>query len=492
MTDDHKRTFLAVVLSGLVLFGWQTYFAPQQPIIEQDAKQQMEASVNRVEQAKVAVKETTAADISAVDASTISSDVKSVKLENNGYSVDMTSNLSIIGFTNPTVAYDFFATVGHEKPFAIEIYNGAGYSQLNFSINQISPSHIQGSNSTLGLNVDFKLDDLGMITYKFNSTTPYKYRVKFRATTREEENRQIRHFSYYTQDLDTMKVADSSDDDGKARWVGIDFNFHLFALTFSSPQASRFQANEAGDFNTSLVNELQSLEGTIVFTKKNYDHLSKLGNLLNQSIDFGIFSILAVPLLRGLQFIQTYVHNYGLAIILLTLVIRSIMFPLQFKSFKSMKKMQKIQPELTKLKEKYKDDPQRMQKETMAAFKRAGANPLGGCLPLVAQMPIFFAFYQVLYNAEEFVGSPFLGWIADLSVKDPMYVLPILMSIAMFFQTKLNPSPTADPTQKKVMMLMPLVFGFIMKDLPAGLNLYMFTSTIYGVGQQLLVYKLSD
>jgi YidC/Oxa1 family membrane protein insertase len=488
MSNDQKRTFLAVVLSGLVLFTWQTYFAPPQPVIEDAAKKQIEASENRVQQANPATK----VNDKPLKNIPVSNDVKPFTISNNGFSAVINSNLTVTSFTNPNVAYDFFATTGHEQPLTIELYNGAGYSPVNFSMNQVSASHIQGTNSTHAINVDFKIDEMGKVTYSINSATPYKYRVVFRSTEREEENRQFRHFSYFTQDLDTMTVGDSDDDDGKVTWVGTDFNFHLFALTFTTPQASRIKALESGVFRTTLVNELKTLEGSIVFTKKNYDHLAKLGDKLHLSIDFGVFSILAVPLLRGLQYIYMYIPNYGIAIILLTLVIRTVMFPLQFKSFKSMNKMKEIQPELTKIKEKYKDDPQRMQKETMAAFKKAGANPLGGCLPMIAQMPIFFAFYQVLYNAEEFVGSPFYGWIVDLSIKDPYYVLPVLMALAMFFQTRLNPSPTADPTQKKVMLIMPLVFGFIMKDLPAGLNLYMLVSTVYGVSQQLLVSKMSD
>ena len=157
-----------------------------------------------------------------------------------------------------------------------------------------------------------------------------------------------------------------------------------------------------------------------------------------------------------------------------------------------MKKMQVIQPELQKVREKFKDEPQKLQKETMDLFKRSGANPLGGCLPLIAQMPIFFAFYQVLYNAVELVDAPFALWIMDLSVKDPYYVLPVLMGAALFAQMKLNPTPTQDPMQKKVMMFMPLIFLFIMKDLPAGLNLYIFVSTVFGIIQQLFVYRMTD
>ena len=489
MNNDQKRMFLAVVLSGLVLFGWQTYFAPQQQaIVETDASKQIQDKAIQKEVSKATHQET---EIVRKE-TPVSSDVKAFTLSNNGHSVVINSDLSVQDFTNPGAVFDFFATTGTERPFVIQIGSGASFAPKNFAFVQVSPSHIQGSNSELGIDVNFEMNDMGKVSYRMGSKTPYRYRVVLTSSKREEENRQIRQFSYYTTDLNHMTAGDADDDDGKMRWIAIDFNFHLFAMTFKDPLAARLNAYENGEFRSTFVNEIQTMEGSIVFSKKNYDLLAKLGDKLDLSIDFGFFGVISVPILRGLQWVHNYVPNYGLAIIILTILIRTIMFPLQYKSFKSMKKMQKIQPQLTKLKEKFKDDPQRMQKETMEAFKKAGANPLGGCLPLIAQMPIFFAFYQVLYNAEEFVGSPFFGWIHDLSIKDPYYVLPVLMALAMALQTRLNPSPTADPTQKKVMMIMPLVFGFIMKDLPAGLNLYIFTSTIYGVGQQLLVYKLTD
>ena len=151
--------------------------------------------------------------------------------------------------------------------------------------------------------------------------------------------------------------------------------------------------------------------------------------------------------------------------------------------------MQDIQPELTKIREKFKLDPQKMQQETMALFKKAGANPLGGCLPLVLQMPIFFAFYKVLYSSVELVDAPFYFWIVDLSQKDPYYVLPILMAGAMFFHQKLTPTTTMDPTQRKLMLFMPLIFAVFMKDFPAGLTLYIFVSTVFALLQQMFVFK---
>lgn len=226
-----------------------------------------------------------------------------------------------------------------------------------------------------------------------------------------------------------------------------------------------------------------------MFVKKEYNYLTALEQNLNNSVDFGIWGFFAVWILKGLQFFYTFIPNYGVSIILLTLLIRLITFPLQYKSFVSMKKLQLVQPELTKIREKYKEDPARMQKESMELFKKSGANPIGGCLPLLLQMPVFFAFYKVLYGAVELVDAPFMLWLHDLSNKDPYYVLPVLMTGAMFLQQKLTPNTITDPVQKKVMMFMPLIFGVIMKDLPSGLSLYIFVSTIFGILQQLMVFN---
>jgi YidC/Oxa1 family membrane protein insertase len=226
-----------------------------------------------------------------------------------------------------------------------------------------------------------------------------------------------------------------------------------------------------------------------VFVKKEYNYLTGLGHNLQNSVDFGIWGIFAVWILKGLQFFYKFIPNYGISIILLTFLIRLITFPLQYKSFVSMKKLQLVQPELTKIREKFKDDPQRMQKESMELFRKSGANPIGGCLPLLLQMPVFFAFYKVLNGAVELVDAPFIAWIHDLSNKDPYYVLPVLMTLAMFLQQKMTPNTITDPVQKKVMLFMPLIFGVIMKDLPSGLSLYIFVSTLFGILQQVLVFN---
>jgi YidC/Oxa1 family membrane protein insertase len=359
-------------------------------------------------------------------------------------------------------------------------------------MNQSDANHLVGKNSIYGVTYSAHILENGKVNFTLSSDKPYKFRFLFSSLEKKLDNGQVRQFAVFGKDINHIEVAKASEEDGTYKWFGIDYNYHLFALVLADKTVAKYKTTEKGEFSIELVNPIKSFSGDLVFTKKNYDHLVSLGDGLHLSVDFGWFAILAVPILRGLQYIHNYIPNYGVAIILLTILIRLITFPLQYKSFKSMKKMQTIQPELQLLKEKYKDDSQKMQQETMALFKKAGANPLSGCLPLLLQMPFFFAIYRVLYSAVELVGAPFFGWIHDLSVHDPFYVLPVLMAAAMFFQQKLTPQTTVDPTQQKIMLFMPIIFGFIMKSLPAGLVLYIFVSTVVGILQQYLVFRSVD
>jgi YidC/Oxa1 family membrane protein insertase len=181
--------------------------------------------------------------------------------------------------------------------------------------------------------------------------------------------------------------------------------------------------------------------------------------------------------------------NYGVAIILLTVVVRLILYPITFKSMKSMKDMQKIQPLITEIREKYKDDKEKMNQEVMRLYQSHKINPLGGCLPLLLQLPIFIALYKALFVAIELRQSPFCLWIKDLSEMDPYYVTPIVMGLSYFLQQKMTPT-SADPTQQKMMMLMPVVFTVIFLNLPSGLVLYFFVSNLLSIAQQVYMNKI--
>jgi YidC/Oxa1 family membrane protein insertase len=231
-----------------------------------------------------------------------------------------------------------------------------------------------------------------------------------------------------------------------------------------------------------------NIEMTAFLGPKKYDLLKGINDDFSKMINYGIFSILSKPMLSMLKWLYSLFQNWGLAIILLTVFIRMILLPINLSSLKSMKKMQKIQPQIKAIKEKYKDDPQRMNQETMALMKREKANPLGGCLPMLLQLPVFFALYSVLGQSVELYKSPFIFWIQDLSYKDPFFVLPIAVGALYFIQMQITPQPM-DPAQAKMMKFIPIVFSFFMIAVPSGLTLYFFVNTIFGIGQQFLFQR---
>ena len=240
------------------------------------------------------------------------------------------------------------------------------------------------------------------------------------------------------------------------------------------------------------------------FGPKNISILKKMGHRLEKVVDFGWFDFLARPFLWVMNFLYRYIPNYGIAIILLTIFIKILLWPLGNKSYKSMNQMKKMQPLMTDIRERFKDDKQKMNLELMSLYKTYKVNPLGGCLPTLAQIPVFFAFYRMLYQAVELRHAPFGGWITDLSAPDRLFnfgfqipfmqppigipVLTIVMGASMFWQQKMQP-PMGDPAQAKMMMLMPVVFTVIFVNFSSGLVLYWLVNNILGILQQYYVSK---
>jgi YidC/Oxa1 family membrane protein insertase len=240
---------------------------------------------------------------------------------------------------------------------------------------------------------------------------------------------------------------------------------------------------------------------------KEYDILEKYQSGMEHIIDFGFFSIIARPLFWVLKFFYGLTHNYGIAIIILTIVTRIPFFPLISKGQKSMKKLADLQPRMAEIKEKYKSDPQKMQREMMELYKNNKVSPMGGCLPMLLQMPVFFALYSILSTAIELRQAPFILWIQDLAAPDTLFghipsevpflggfalgPLPLLMGATTFIQQKMTPS-TADPKQQKIMLLMPIMFTFIFLNFSSGLVLYWLINNILSIAQQFYINKKAD
>jgi YidC/Oxa1 family membrane protein insertase len=205
--------------------------------------------------------------------------------------------------------------------------------------------------------------------------------------------------------------------------------------------------------------------------------------------DYGMVTIIAKPLFWLLEKIHSYVGNWGWSIVLLTLLIKAVFFPLSAASYKSMARMKAITPRMQQLRERFKSDPQKMNAALMELYKTEKVNPFGGCLPVVVQIPVFISLYWVLLSSVEMRGAPWIGWIHDLSQQDPYFILPVLMAVSMFLQTKLNPTPP-DPVQAKMMMFMPIAFSVMFFFFPAGLVLYYVVNNVLSIAQQYYITRM--
>ncbi|MHB1644918.1 MAG: membrane protein insertase YidC [Candidatus Acididesulfobacter diazotrophicus] len=216
--------------------------------------------------------------------------------------------------------------------------------------------------------------------------------------------------------------------------------------------------------------------------------LNPAGHNIASTLSYGFFSFLSIPLLHILEFFYKFVHNYGLAIILLVLCIRIVFYPLTYTGFKSMKQMQKLTPKINELREKYKDNKADLNKRIMELYKESKVNPLGGCLPMILQIPVFYGLYTTLGTSIQLRNAPLILWIHNLAAPDPYYILPILMGLSMLISQKMNPM-VGDPAQAKIMLILPVVFTFIFINFPAGLLLYWTVNNILTIAQQYIINK---
>ncbi|WP_236579153.1 membrane protein insertase YidC [Hydrogenimonas urashimensis] len=225
---------------------------------------------------------------------------------------------------------------------------------------------------------------------------------------------------------------------------------------------------------------------------KEYKILHAIHPELTKIIEFGWFTFIATPMFKVLMWLHSFIPNWGWTIVLLTLLIRIILYPLTYKGMVSMHRLKQLQPKIKEIQAKYKGDPQKMNAHMMELYKKHKANPLGGCLPMILQIPVFFAIYRVLLNAIELKGAPWILWIQDLSVMDPYYVLPVLMGASMWLHQRVTPSNFTDPMQEKIFKWLPVVFTFFFVTFPAGLVLYWLTNNIFSVAQQLMINRMLE
>ncbi|MCP4200393.1 MAG: membrane protein insertase YidC [bacterium] len=434
-------------------------------------------------------------------------------------------------------------------PFAIVDFRGAS-DPLNDALFVVSegagteedPIRFEYSGASGRAEKSFWLRDDGMLGVRLSVAGRSDWSLLLGPGVRnpeleETESRFARRAAIYMRDqeverLDARKTAEAERISGSGvSWIGLEDTYFLtgwvvtgapFEYALVRPVSGRIAGKgEEAVFEVAaapvedddgVVRELELLiaagaevlEGSAYLGAKQYDHLAVLPNGLQEAVNLGFFAILAKPILFGLRWLHHEVTgNWGWAIILMTVFIRLILFPLTHKSFVSMQKMQEVNPKIQAIKNKYRgklkdkqgrpntEMQRKMNEEVMGLYKKEGVNPAGGCLPMLLQIPVLFAFYNLLSAAVELRHAPWILWIQDLSAPDPFYALPIIMGASQFVQQRLTPA-AADPMQRRIFMLMPFFFTFLFLGFPSGMVLYWLTNNVLGIAQQAGYKRLKE
>ncbi|MBL0707978.1 MAG: membrane protein insertase YidC [Sulfurimonas sp.] len=295
----------------------------------------------------------------------------------------------------------------------------------------------------------------------------------------------------YTDD-DIATIIEDGDAEGRKSFSGVElisaFDQYSATIMYNFSKDTNIIVERDRDDNPVVYfDALQTMLFSGYVGQKEYKVLKNIKPVLTNAIEYGWFTFASRPLFQLLSWLHGFFGNWGWSIIAMTLLIRMVLYPLTYKGMMSMQKIKAISPQIKEVQAKYKGDPQRMNKAVMDMYKKHNANPLGGCLPMILQIPIFFSIYRVLLNAVELQGAPWIMWVTDLSRMDEYYVLPILMGASMFYQQKLTPTNFTDPIQEKVFKYLPVIFTFFFLTFPSGLVLYWFVNNIFSILQQFVV-----
>lgn len=316
----------------------------------------------------------------------------------------------------------------------------------------------------------------------------------YRGTAYSSDEKDYKKYSFSDVRSENLNL------DSKTGWIAMLQHYFVSAwIPQSGERTNTFYTNKTASdeaiigFKTTPIivaaNQQTSVNAKLWMGPEVQDKMEAAAKNLNLTVDYGWFSFISQPLFKLLKIIQSFVGNWGIAIILITFVVRGIMYPLTRAQYTSMARMKLLQPRIEAMRERYGEDKQRLSQEMMALYKKEKVNPLGGCLPILIQMPIFLALFYMLSGSIELRHAPFMLWIRDLSAQDPYYILPLLMGGTMFLIQKMSPTPVADPMQQKIMTFMPVMFTVFFLWFPSGLVLYYTVSNLVTIAQQKLIYR---
>jgi YidC/Oxa1 family membrane protein insertase len=556
---ENRNVIIAVILSTAILIGWSMYFEnpdeAQRKRLEIQGKTETQTNIQKPETPQT----TKANPTKAISRGEALKEGDRVSIENSNLAGSISLRGAII---DDIVLKNYRETLDkNSKPIVVlsPKKSDEGYFVESGWATTKSDIKVPDNNSIWQIRDGKKLTPTSPVTLEWNNRegiifskkieVDNKYLFKITETIRNEKNKTIELFHYsqitkntkpttenfYILHEGLIGVVDKNLKEetystiekekktyaGKSGWFGIIDKYWMSAIIPESGKSFKGEYSFANSYKANFIiseptiaNPQKSTSATLkifigakeVYPIDNYTEIEKIDRF-DLSIDWGWFYFITKPLFFVIDYIFKIVGNFGLAIIILTLIVRILFFPLNNYSFKSMAKMKVLQPETLRLKELYKDDVKRTQQEMMALYKREKVNPLSGCLPILIQIPIFFAVYKMLFVTLEMRHAPFFGWIKDLSAADPTTIFnlfglipwnppsflmigvwPILMGITMYFQMKLNPTPP-DPIQAKIFAFFPLIMTVMLATFPSGLVVYWTVSNVLTMAQQYYIMK---
>ncbi len=507
-----KKALLAIVLSLLVLLGYQYFFAPPPPPPPTEKVAKTEQEQKTVSAEKPLLKENEKAILPATPDDgkereiTVETPLYKAVLSTRGATIKLWQLKKYLDDNGEEV---FLQRPDRRVPaLAIGFNDEFSLGRVNFAlVNQIDSIVLNSADQKETITFVYHSGDLLVKrTYTFYGND---YRVDVKEMVQGRNNYWLTlgtgfgisgagGYGGHTgpvilKDADRIEIKPDKLKTPEVyseglRWVAQEDKYFFASIVPLKEATAKVYRADSSDVIVALNLPAGENSYILYVGPKEHDRLKQLGVGLEYIVDFGFFSIIARPIFWILKQLYKLTGNYGWAIILLTIILRIPFIPLISKGQKSMKKLQALQPKMNEIRQKYKKDPQRMQKEMMELYKKYKVNPMSGCLPMLVQIPVFFALYKVLLIAIELRGAPFMLWIKDLSEKDPYYILPIVMGITMYIQQKMTPS-TADTQQQKIMNYLPIIFTFLFLNFPSGLVLYWLVSNILSIIQQYYVNR---
>ncbi len=487
MQENEKRILIAVLLTVLIIVFYDYFFMPKTPNISTNSTaSKLQPNLNNITSNTPKNTKNSLVNINSkflqIDISKIDGTVKNLYLKT--YKQDN----KYIDLADPNAKIGLFYTQFENKNLQDISQSGTYKPSISF-LNDTTIVNLTKSSSNIKIVKTYKIKNYGITfdikVYENDKPINAKYIIlmgeNFGTSSKES------HVGAVALINDKIKTDSEIGQTDKLSWIALEDKYFCVALYDNSLLNGGYKSI---DSNKYIYVDLDTQKSINVYAgPKSSSIISDYNPKLDRIVRFGTFGFIGKPLLYVLKYLYSIVGNYGVAIILLTFLIRLVFYPLTYKSFKSMKQMANLQPQLKELQLKYKGKPELLNKATMELYKKHKVNPLGGCLPIIIQIPVFIALYNVLLNAIELRHAPFVFWITDLSAKDPYYISPIIMGITMYIQQKLSPS-TLDPMQAKIMLFLPIIFTIMFMGFPSGLVIYWIANNIFTIIQQLIDTKI--